>query len=366
MSRPSSAMRARVRAPHAGDAPRRARSGRCRRRRRCRRSRPRARPASSPRTASRSRSSRTCRSLHLEHRRRPGAPAPRRPRSSTSRPTISSARLSLASRPPRSTVATFLPRRSTEMRSATSSTSSSLWVMRMIDGAARRAARAARRTARCASCGVSTAVGSSRISTLRVAVQRLEDLGALLLADADVLDARVAVAPRRPYALATARARALARAVQVEQRPVRGSAPSTMFSATVITGISMKCWCTMPMPSADGVGRASASVTAPARRRRSRPRRAGRARRGSSSASTCRRRSRPAGRGSRPRRTSRSTASLATTRREALGDAPELERQGARRSSFGSCWRPRVGGRVSHVPVGLYLTARSGSRPCRP
>ena len=28
-----------------------------------------------------------------------------------------------------------------------------------------------------------------------------------------------------------------------------GSMPSTMFSATVITGISMKCWCTIPIPA---------------------------------------------------------------------------------------------------------------------
>ena len=28
-----------------------------------------------------------------------------------------------------------------------------------------------------------------------------------------------------------------------------GSLPSTMFSATVITGISMKCWCTIPIPA---------------------------------------------------------------------------------------------------------------------
>ena len=28
-----------------------------------------------------------------------------------------------------------------------------------------------------------------------------------------------------------------------------GSLPSTMFSATVITGMSMKCWCTMPIPA---------------------------------------------------------------------------------------------------------------------
>ena len=37
---------------------------------------------------------------------------------------------------------------------------------------------------------------------------------------------------------------------EVEQCPAWvGSAPSTMFSATVITGISMKCWCTIPTPA---------------------------------------------------------------------------------------------------------------------
>ncbi len=29
-----------------------------------------------------------------------------------------------------------------------------------------------------------------------------------------------------------------------------GSAARTMFSATVMTGMSMKCWWTMPMPAA--------------------------------------------------------------------------------------------------------------------
>jgi len=31
--------------------------------------------------------------------------------------------------------------------------------------------------------------------------------------------------------------------------PFVGSAARTMFSATVITGMSMKCWCTMPIPA---------------------------------------------------------------------------------------------------------------------
>ncbi len=30
--------------------------------------------------------------------------------------------------------------------------------------------------------------------------------------------------------------------------PLCGSMPRTMFSATVMTGISMKCWCTIPTP----------------------------------------------------------------------------------------------------------------------
>ena len=41
-----------------------------------------------------------------------------------------------------------------------------------------------------ASCGVSTAVGSSMIRTARLAVERLEDLDALLLADRELPDLR--------------------------------------------------------------------------------------------------------------------------------------------------------------------------------
>ena len=32
--------------------------------------------------------------------------------------------------------------------------------------------------------------------------------------------------------------------------PCVGSMPSTMFSATVMTGMSVKCWCTIPIPAA--------------------------------------------------------------------------------------------------------------------
>ena len=44
-----------------------------------------------------------------------------------------------------------------------------------------------------ASCGVSTAVGSSRIRIARLAVERLEDLDALLLAERELPDARARV-----------------------------------------------------------------------------------------------------------------------------------------------------------------------------
>ncbi len=116
----------------------------------------------SPRTASSPRSSRTHRS-RTDSTVSPGCAAPRATSSSTSRPTISSARLrSLA--PSRSIVATFAPRRSTEMRSATSSTSCSLCVIRMIDVPPATSARSTEKSSS-TSCGVSTAVGSSRIRT---------------------------------------------------------------------------------------------------------------------------------------------------------------------------------------------------------
>ncbi len=75
------------------------------------------------------------------------------------------------------------------MRSAISATSFSLWLMKMTDlPCAREAADDLEQLP--ASCGVSTAVGSSSDEDVRVAVERLQDLDALLLPDGDVLDAR--------------------------------------------------------------------------------------------------------------------------------------------------------------------------------
>ena len=84
---------------------------------------------------------------------------------------------------------------------------------------------------------------------LGAAEQRAQDLHALLGADAEVLD----LAPRgrtaSPYC-----SEQLARArppPPCSRAAARGAArsPSTRFSATVMTGTSMKCWWTMPMPS---------------------------------------------------------------------------------------------------------------------
>ena len=99
--------------------------------------------------------------LDLEQRARPAAPAAFSTRSSTSRPTIARASDSSVA-PSRGTVSIILPRRRTVIRSAISSTSFSLWLMKMIDmPSAWRLLDDLEELA--ASCGVSTAVGSSRI-----------------------------------------------------------------------------------------------------------------------------------------------------------------------------------------------------------
>ena len=82
----------------------------------------------------------------------------------TARPTISSARSASLAVPLRRSP-TILPRRRTLMRSATSSTSPSLWVMKMRALPASRSERTMPKNSS-TSCGVSTAVGSSKISTL--------------------------------------------------------------------------------------------------------------------------------------------------------------------------------------------------------
>ena len=77
--------------------------------------------------------------------------------------------------------------------------------------------------------------------------QRLDQLDALLLPDRQLADQRVG-GDRQAVALGEL-ADARPHGVEVEDGPLRISLPSTTFSATVRTGISWKCWCTIPMPT---------------------------------------------------------------------------------------------------------------------
>ena len=88
---------------------------------------------------------------------------------------------------------------------------------------------------------------------LGAAVERLQDLDALLLADGDVGDERGGIDGEPVLLRQLAHALLGCRARRAARRRVPARSPSTMFSATVITGMSMKCWCTMPMPALDRV-----------------------------------------------------------------------------------------------------------------
>ena len=152
----------------------------------------RSRPPS-PRTTLRARPrARGCRARPgrdgEERARRAGA-APFSTCSSTGRPTISSAS-SRSDVPAAATVATAFPRRRTVIRSATSSTSPSLWVMKMMD----------------VPCSLSEPMTLEELVRLlrgqdcrglvqdqepRLAVERLQDLDPLLLGDADRLHPRL-------------------------------------------------------------------------------------------------------------------------------------------------------------------------------
>ena len=147
---------------------------------------------------------------------------------------------------------------------------------------------------RSTSCGTSTAVGSSRISTVRVAIQRLEDLDPLALADRQVLDQRQrrhldAQRARRPRPPGDARPR--------DSGARRGCGPAPRFRPTVSGGTRAKCWVTMPMPSAIA-SLGERIVAALAVHQDVALVGAGRGRRGCASGWSCPRRFRPAAHGS--------------------------------------------------------------------
>ena len=117
------------------------------------------------------------------------------------------------------------------------------------------------------SCGVSTEVGSSMISSLRVLQQAADDL-----------DRAGARRPRacgpRARGRAAGRRRWMTSRTRARQRrmSVTPSTPRATFSSTVIASNSEKCWNTMPMPSARAAW-GSATLDRLGRPRGSRPRR---------------------------------------------------------------------------------------------
>ena len=164
--------------------------------------------------------------------------------SSTRRPTMAS-----ASSPTLvfavSKFATTSPRRITVTLSVIAMISRSLWVMRMtVFPWSRSWPRMRKRWS--ASSGVSTPVGSSRISVsaplnsaLRISTRCCRPTGSSpTMASGST---SISYSSARCFSVS----RAFARAGPISAPP---SAPSTTFSSTVKVSTSMKCWCTMPMP----------------------------------------------------------------------------------------------------------------------
>ena len=134
------------------------------------------------------------------------------------------------------------------MRSAMRSASRSLWVMNTMPLPAARSDSTMRKKSSI-SCGVSTAVGSSkttisawRNSTLMISTRCCRPTGSS--------STSASGSTSRPYSWEIRRtSRCAARRSSAPPATV-GSTPRTTFSATVNTGTSMKCWWTMPMPAA--------------------------------------------------------------------------------------------------------------------
>ena len=169
----------------------------------------------------------------------------------TARPTIASAR-SCRLAPAAGRTATRRPARSTAMRCDTRSTSSSLWLMKMIDSP-RATICASVAKSDSLSCGVSTAVGSSRI---RMRAPRLRPKATSALRISTRWRSPTESSPTRASG-STARPKsraACSSAARAWRRREKGchrlSVPSITLSSTLRLSASVKCWCTMPMPAA--------------------------------------------------------------------------------------------------------------------
>ena len=303
--------RRRTRAPDrpARPALRSARSGRCPRRRRCRRSRRRARRTRRRRAAVAPSTAVDRQIAHAQHRsRRASPPASRRAAARRGPPSAAPARRrssrSSCTRP------TTRPSRITVTSSEIASTSDSLCVMMTIVLPCSRMPRRMREEL----LDFLRREHRGRLvenQQLRVAIERLQQLDALLLADRERLDD--GVRDRRP-ARTRRRARGCAPRPPADRAPAAmpGSAPSTMFSATVIVLDQHEVLMHHADAERDRVVRA-ADLRGPGRRSGSRRCRPCRSRRRSASRSTCPRRSRRRSRGSCPGSTVMLTRSLAST-----------------------------------------------------
>src|SRR6202050_340795 len=176
----------------------------------------------------------------------PGLAACLLTRSCTSRPTMSRARSSsvlVGGRSP-----TTLPRRRTVIVSAMAWTSLSLCEMKTMDVPPSLSCLMIRNRSS-VSAGVSTAVGSSRIST-RASLTSALTISTRCWMPTGRFSTTASGSTSRPYRWDSSRTsrRVLRRSSSPDGRV--SSMPSVTFSATVNTGTSMKCWCTMPMPAA--------------------------------------------------------------------------------------------------------------------
>ena len=131
------------------------------------------------------------------------------------------------------------------MWSAIAWTSLSLWEMKTIDWPPERSSRMTRNRSS-VSPGVSTAVGSSRISTLAWRSSALM-ISTRCCTPTGRSSIRASGFDLQPVALG--KLPTWRRAFRRSSRPGPrvGSTPSMTFSATVNTGTSMKCWWTMPI-----------------------------------------------------------------------------------------------------------------------
>ena len=111
------------------------------------------------------------------------------------------------------------------------------------------------------SCGVSTAVGSSRIST-RASRYSAFRISTRCRSPTDSVPTRASGSTRKPNRspVASRRARAAARC---DDRRHSDSVPSITLSSTERLSASVKCWCTMPMPAASAAAGSPGGSGAP-------------------------------------------------------------------------------------------------------